>query len=219
MTKERKGFDTNWSKRLADYSKSNEFQQYFLELKEKLEQRTPEQKHGKQKVFLFIGVPGTGKSKIAEIVNDVHPSVIISTDWIFFDELRDVIGDDYYKAYVYRRELAKHFLDQGYSIVLDSNLRKERDREKIYQIAQQYKADSVLINLECPLDVAAQRQTLKGGENRTLKEKKQGLERALKEIQPPTRHDHQKAKVIPLNSDQSMKKLSMILQEQLQQRN
>lgn len=215
MTKERQGFDINWAERLASYSGTDEFKRNFPELKEKLEQKTPEIKPEKRKVFLFIGIPGTGKSTIARMITEIHPSLVISTDWIFFDQLIDVIGDDYYKAYIYRRELAKHFLEKGYSVILDSNLRKEKDRQRIYQMAKEYQAKLVLINIDCPLEIAAKRRTFKGGGDPSFEERKQGLKRPLREIERPTKLDSQYAKIIPLNTTQPTEKLRNKLEKLL----
>ncbi len=208
MNKERTGFDVNWPERLASYSETEKFCQYYPKLREKLELKTPEEKPDPQRVFLFIGTPGTGKSTISDLIADIHPSLVIRTDWIFFDQLKDVISDDYYKAYVYRRELTKHFLSQGYSLVLDSNIRKVKDRKAIYHSAEENQAQSVLLHLQCPIDVAARREILKGGESRSFEEKKQGLEKATKEIEPPSRLDHQRSKVISLNTALPLKNLS-----------
>jgi predicted kinase len=207
MTKEKIKFDTNWPERLAGYPQTEEFKEYFPHLREKLEQQAPDDKPDNQKMFLFVGIPGAGKSTVAEMIADNYPSLIIRTDWIFFEQLKDIIEDDYYKAYVYRRELADHFLEQGYSIILDSNIRKRADRKRNYQLAEKNDAQPVVVNLECPVEVAAQRQVLKGGVKRTYEEKMARLSQVAEQLEPVNQAERSRVKVVDLNTDQPQERI------------
>lgn len=180
-------FDDSWRERLDSYKKTEEFRSNIEVLKSELDQDLPPKKPEQKIVFIFTGIPGSGKSTIAEIIaQKLYPSIILKPDWIFFEKLKGQIHDDYYKAYLYQEELAKLYLDEGYSVVMDDNNRTIKNREEVYKLARNNGAEPILINIKVDLNIALKRVTQKGGEKKSEKEKLKNLEMFKNQTKIPT---------------------------------
>ncbi len=109
-------------------------------------------------IALWItGLPGSGKSTIADEIKKVYPKFIV----LRMDEFRkivtpkptysDIERDIVYRSLVY---LAKIMTEQGHNVIIDAtgNLRKWRDlaRKLIPRYAEIY--------LKCPIDVCMKRE-------------------------------------------------------------
>lgn len=102
----------------------------------------PTRKNKRPWLFFFFGVPGSGKSQLAAQLNTMFPSVILSTDQIALQYQLDR-SENYHWCFEIADELTAEFLQQGYSVVLDSNLDKVRLRRKACQMAQSAGASSL----------------------------------------------------------------------------
>jgi len=192
-------FEENWAEKLNSYQLSHEFKENFKILKEKIKSQLPNDRPEPQQVVFFVGPTGSGKSTFAEYLKKQIPALLISTDWIFFKQL-DL--DDYYKAYVYRRELLKWALSKQYSVILDSNFRTIRDREDIHQIASQFNAKTIVIKLNVLVETAAKRRTMKAGNKVTYQQRLDGVKKSLSDIEPFTSAENKNYRLIELNTDQ-----------------
>ena len=146
--KEREKFDDHWRQRLADYPQSSDYQVNRQLLKSEIDQSLPFKKPKRKILFLFCGIPGAGKSTLAKFIKQIHPSVVLSSCWIFFDRLKSRLENDYYQAYVYQEDLAQDYLGQGYSVIMDDNNRTVKNRTTVYRWAQKLEAQPILINIE-----------------------------------------------------------------------
>jgi len=204
-----RSFDSNWRKRLKDYPQSLEYQKNLNLLKEEIDKTLPKTKPKKKLVFVFMGIPGSGKSTIAQIIKEsIHPSVILHSDWIFFEKLKNQIEDDYYKAYVYQEELARQYLKDDYSVIMDENNRTVKNRSEIYKWAKQYGAQPILVKIDVYLRKAAERLTLKGKEIKTKVEIIEGLKTFASQTEEPTIREG--VKIIKINGN---KKISEIIKQ------
>ncbi len=105
----------------------------------------------------ITGLPGSGKSTVADEIKRLHPEFII----LRMDELRKVVTpsptyseserDIVYRALVY---LARKLTEAGHDVIIDAtgNLRKWRElaRQLIPQYAELY--------LRCPIDICIERE-------------------------------------------------------------
>lgn len=109
-------------------------------------------------IALWItGLPGSGKSTIAEAIKHVHPEFII----LRMDELRKVVTPEptysdaereiVYRALVY---LAKILTELGHKVIIDAtgNLKKWR------KLARKHISDYREVYLKCPIDICMQRE-------------------------------------------------------------
>lgn len=209
-------FYNNWRGRLADYPNSSEFQTNFAQLKEEVDQTLPEVKPTQKKVFLFLGVPGSGKTTLAKLIKEeLNPSVTLRSDWIFFEKLRDQIEDDYSKAYVYQEELAQAYLGDGYSVVLDENLRTAQNRQEIYRWVRVSGTEPILIVIDVDLEKAADRLTLKAGDIKTKEEKLAGLRAFQAQMEEPTAEEGKAVKVIRVDGNQPLEEIKEILKREI----
>lgn len=112
-------------------------------------------------VALWItGLPGSGKSTIAEGIRRLHPEFIV----LRMDELRKVVTpepayseperDMVYRCLVYA---AWTLVRNGHSVIIDAtgNMRKWRD------LARQLIKDYGEVYLRCPLDICMEREGLR----------------------------------------------------------
>lgn len=183
-------FDNFWRERLRDYPKSEEFKKLFTELKEELP--LPERKLEIPIVVSLMGVTGSGKSTFSQALQEFVPALHLRTDIVGLFRLPKAPNDDYYKAYVIQEALARHFLGEGYSVIMDDNNRTRYNREQVYKLAQGYNARNALFQLSVPIEVAAARANTRDTEEGrssggiTLEETKKLVQGFQQQIEEPT---------------------------------
>lgn len=215
MKKKRGSFDSYWRERLKDYPQSPKYEINLQKLKKEFDKALPKEKLEKKLVFVFMGIPGSGKSAIAQIIRKIHPSVILRADWIFFERLRDQIKDDYYKAYAYQEDLARQYLKEGYSVIMDDNNRTVKNRTEVYKWAREHGAERVLIKIDVDLETAVDRVTLKGGENQTREEKLASLKAFESQMEKPTSEEEKSVKIIRIDGKKALEKIRTQVEEKI----
>lgn len=148
-------FDNFWRDRLKEYPQTTEFQGLFEQLKNEL--KTPEMKLSRSVVVSLIGIPGSGKSTFSTLLKEFIPALHLRSDVIGLQRLPKGSDYDYYKAYVIQEALARYYLTQGYSVIMDDNNRTLYNREQTYKLAQSYGAQNILFRLTLPFDLAVTR--------------------------------------------------------------
>ncbi len=148
-------FDDTWDERLKDYPESEEFKRIYLEMLDEIP--LPERKLQRPVVISLVGIPGSGKTTLSALLQERIPAVHLRSDRIGLFKLPKGPDYDYYKAYVIQQALARHFLSEGHSVIMDDNNRTRLNREKVYRMAQQFGAYNLLFSLNISLEEAVRR--------------------------------------------------------------
>jgi predicted kinase len=183
-------FDNFWAERLESYPDTGEFKKIYNEMLTEIE--IPEKRPEIPLVVSLIGIPGAGKTTFSKLLKEVIPAVHLRSDVIGFTKIPTGPDYDYYKSYVIKHALARHFLNQGYNVIMDDNNRTRYNRERVYKMAQEYGAKNVLFRLNIRIDDA-----LKRANARDLEEKRQSnfhqtlekLELFESQIEEPTQEE------------------------------
>ena len=113
----------------------------------------------KANLYLFIGYPGAGKTVIAKIINKHTEAFHIWADverHKFFERPTHSKkeSDELYQKL---NDATEYLLSQKKSVIYDTNFNFLADRNKMRQIAQKYKAQTVLIWVNTPINIAYKR--------------------------------------------------------------
>lgn len=161
-------FDNFWAEKLSSYPDTDEFKRIYNEMFEEIE--VPERKLDTPVVVSFIGIPGSGKTTFSKILKEAIPAVHLRSDIIGFTKIPKGPDYDYYKSYVIKHALARYYLKQGYSVIMDDNNRTRFNRERIYEMAREYGAKNILFRFDIEINDALKRaKTRDMVENRQAK--------------------------------------------------
>lgn len=197
-------FDNFWEQRLKDYPQTREFKRIYREMLEELS--LPDKKLKTQVVVSMIGIPGSGKSTFSKLLQEVIPAVHLRSDVIGLFKLPKGPDFDYYKAYVIKHALARHYLSLSFSVIMDDNNRTKYNRERVYKMAKQYGAKNILFRLHLSPGEALQRAHKRDIEEDRVREfhqTKKLLERFASEIEEPTSEEIQKWNLLYFDIDAS----------------
>ncbi len=198
-------FDNFWEQRLSSYPGTQEFQEIYRQMLEELP--LPERKLETPAVVSLIGIPGAGKSTFSKLLQEYVPAVHLRSDLIGFLKIPKGPTYDYYKAYVIKHALARHYLEQGYSVIMDDNNRTLYNRERVYRMGQRYGARNILFFLHISIDLALPRvQRRDMEENRGLRfyQTREKLVLFQNQIEPPTPEEIEEWDLLYQEIDASM---------------
>lgn len=112
------------------------------------------------KFIVISGLPGTGKSSVAEAVGNKLDVPVFAKDWLEGTLLRSgVEGKTGYAGYELLTALAERQLRLGQSVILDSVASFDRIRQQWRQLAEKFGAEWCVVECICT-DLALQRQRI-----------------------------------------------------------
>jgi predicted kinase len=110
-------------------------------------------------LYLFIGAPGAGKTTTAKIIAEATSAQHLWADAerhkLFPDPTHSL--DESTRLYEELNARAEQLLASGKSVVFDTNFNFYADRQKLAEIARRHNAETLVIWMNTPLDVARQR--------------------------------------------------------------
>jgi predicted kinase len=107
------------------------------------------------KLIIFSGLPGTGKSTLAEAVGRALEVPVFAKDWLEATLLRSGIRPTHkdkslgFASYELLTVLAERQLILGQSVILDSVAATKTIRSAWYQLAEKYQANCRIIECVC----------------------------------------------------------------------
>lgn len=113
----------------------------------------------KQRLYIFVGYPGAGKTTIAKIIAKDTGAVHLWAD----QERLKIFGHPTHseaestQLYAELNTRTDELLAQGKSVIFDTNFNHVHDRQLLRDIAAKYGAETVLIWVKTPFEVAKQR--------------------------------------------------------------
>jgi predicted kinase len=112
----------------------------------------------KPTLYLMVGYPGAGKTTVSKIIAELSGAEHLWAD----KERRQMFGTVYRRdqsAELYKNlnNRAKSLLSAGKSVVFDANFNYLADREHLRQIAKNVGADTKLLWITTPEDIAHKR--------------------------------------------------------------
>lgn len=141
-------------------------------------------------LYLMLGYPGSGKTTTARIIHEVTGAVHLWADHV----RRERYGTPTYdhreniELYSHMNELTAELLAAGNSVVFDTNFNFYKDRQHLRNIAKKHGADTKLIWVSTPKDIAKKRATDGAHQNDTRVLGDMGhadFERMAKNLQQP----------------------------------
>lgn len=121
------------------------------------------------KVIILMGLPGSGKSYVADYLNNKYGFTILSGENISNTLFKNDQNTDYTLVYKTLRQLAKKLLKENYSIVIDGTNLKYSFRKQIYdEVCQNTKPILIYLLVD---DKTALERINKRGEDRSDKKK------------------------------------------------
>lgn len=167
-----------WRKKLKGYS--NEFEEEYSRnvsfLKKKLGLTNLRRiKNPNKKLILFLGLPGAGKTTLAKEIENFLPHTILLRGHNIVDYLR-LYGKDveiyrerlrerkfkypgpWYISYFYQEKLTRDCLNLGYNVVFDDDIRTSENRLGYYELARQYNAKIIFIQINSLFKTCLQRE-------------------------------------------------------------
>jgi predicted kinase len=113
----------------------------------------------KPTAIIISGLPGTGKSYFCRRLAEHLPFVILESDALRKKLFSNPAYSAEESAYLFRAIhcLMENFLQKGIPIILDATNLTRKHRERLYCIADRYRAKVIIVQIKTPLEVVQKR--------------------------------------------------------------
>jgi predicted kinase len=141
-------------------------------------------------LYLFIGYPGAGKTTVAKILTDISGGVHIWADQERHRrfERPTHARQESLELYDELNKRAEKLLSEGKTVIFDTNFNFADDRQQLREIAKRQGAETVVIWITVPEDIAKSRAVhiddTRNGYNTSMSEEQ--FEKIIAKLEPPT---------------------------------
>lgn len=149
--------------------------------------------NSKPRLYLFIGYPGAGKTTVAKAIAELTGATHLWAD----AERHKMFGEPTHsleesnQLYDNLNDEADKLLAQGQSVAFDTNFNFRADRQMLRDIAAQRGADTLVVWLTTPLEVARQRavgdHVMRNGYAMTMSAEQ--FDAIAAKLEPPTKDE------------------------------
>lgn len=114
----------------------------------------------KTTLYLLMGLPGAGKTTLAQLLAEITGAAILSSDTERLNLWREPTFSEaeHKKLYEYLNNETIRLLQAGKSVIYDANLNRKIHRIDKYELAKKYNVAAVLIWVQTPLETAKLRR-------------------------------------------------------------
>ncbi len=123
---------------------------------------------GRGLLVAVAGLMGTGKTTLASALADMLGATLLQSDQIRRQKFGTSSSPANFNAGIYRPEMREdvyrqlfecsgHLLQSGATVILDATFTSAAHRQRIRELAAAFDADFLLVQCECPREVALQR--------------------------------------------------------------
>lgn len=144
-----------------------------------------------KKLYLFVGYPGAGKTTISELISEKTGAVHLWADkerLSMFDQPTHTEAEST-QLYNKLNSITEQLLNSGKSVIFDTNFNHFQDRQILRELADKCGAETVLIWVQTPKDIAKKRAvgeeaTFRNGYTTPMSEEQ--FEAITAKLEPPT---------------------------------
>ena len=148
----------------------------------------------KPTLYLFVGYPGAGKTTAAKVLEEATSATHLWADnvrWGMFKQPSHS-ADESRELYEHLNDRTAELLRAGKSVIFDTNFNFRSDRDYLRHIAAENGAETVLIWLTTPVDVAHERaahsDTTRNGY--TVNMTHEMFQNIVSKLEPPTKDEN-----------------------------
>ncbi len=149
----------------------------------------------KPTLYMMLGYPGAGKTTVARIIEQLTGAIRLSSDQVRAETYVDpsFSEEEHQELYEKINRLTEGYLGQGRDVIYDANLNRYIHRLEKYDIAKRVGANTKLIWVQTPEEIAKHRATTLGenDEHRPFGNMAQEMfERIVSAIEQPKDSEH-----------------------------
>lgn len=143
-----------------------------------------------QRLYIFVGYPGAGKTSISRLIQEATGAVHIWADHERHNMFPEPTHspEESQALYAHLNDQTERLLADGKSVIFDTNFNFRHDRDYLRSIADKCGAETVLVWAQAPLDVAKQRavhdSNLRNGYKAIMTE--EHFDEIASKLEPPT---------------------------------
>jgi predicted kinase len=142
-----------------------------------------------QRLFLFVGYPGAGKTTVSKLIEKQTGAVHICADaerHALFPETTHS-AEESRELYEMLNKRVDDLLEDGKSVIYDTNFNHRSDRDILRALAANRKVETVIVWVNTPLEIARQRavqsHTVRNGYSYVMSEDQ--FESIANKLEPP----------------------------------